>query len=355
MNAITTTEFEMINSDTVKYSNPTDLVVKTQEEKIVLGKALDKAARLSLDMTMTARILDIASEAEAQHGQEFARNYLSGAKGIVSDAGGKIERRVNLLAQIVIVEVEDDEETAKLQEVIDSQKEELSKQYSEGIAKAAILANDLKRAKEVIEKLQEGEDVTNALQDNAKLREQLAEAQTVAGQVPALKNEADVSRETLANAKTLANGLKMDIQKQKEKTAEAERALVNKTGEALLDHNTKMNAKALAAIEVSKNVRIQYPLQDYLLQNGMTKDEIKLATNDTTHTEYDTHDVEAIASIIYSERNAVSDSVIVDKIEALVADALVTVAKADNSHTYETLKNQWTMVCKAMVDDALGE
>ncbi len=353
---ITTTQFEVINAETVKYSNPTDLAVKTQEEKIVLGKALDKEARLILDGTMTARILDIASEARSQRGDDFAREYLSKSKGLVSDASGKIEREINLLAAPApVIEVEDDARVEELKAELEKQKAEAAKLYEDKLAKEAVLANDLKRAQEVIAKLQEGEDVTKALNEAAKLREQLEEAKAIAGKVPTLRSELDAKAEALAGAKTIANNLKREIAEKQAEIREAEAKLNKNTGEALLDYETKQNAKALAAIEVAKQIRETYTLQSFLLQNGMTEDEIKIATSSPDRTLYDTNDVEKIASIIYSERGSVSDTVIVDKIEGLIAGALAEVARADNLHTYETLKNQYHMEIRAMTKDALGE
>ena len=355
MNAITTTQFEVITSETVRYSNPTDLTVKTQEEKVVLGKALDKDARLKLDTTMTARILDIADEAESQHGTDYSREYLGKAKGIVTDAHGKIERRINLLAQqtTTTVEVEDNEKVTELEAKIAKQEQELKDIHTtSGVTRGGLEA-DLRRANEVIQKLQAGDDVTRALEDNAKLKSQLSEVQEIAEQVPSLKNDADAQREALAGAKTIANGLKREIQIEKDKVIKAQSDLDKNTGEALLSHEQKQNAKALASVEVAKQVRLDYPLNTFLTQNGMTEDEIKSATQDSSRTVYDTKDVEDIASIIYNERNAVSDTVIVDKIEALVADAIKTVAQTDNSHTYETLSNTWRMECAAITKNSL--
>lgn len=354
---LTTTKFETITSDTIKYSNPTDLSVKTQDEKVQLTKAVDKEARLFVDATMTTRILDIADEAERLNGQEYAREYLNKAKGVVSDALGKIDRRVNLLATTTVVEAEtvEDERVSKLQTTIDKQKAESAKMYEDGISERAVLASDLKKANDVISKLQDGEDITQALKEVADLKGKLGEAEDIASQVNPLKNDIDAKTEAIASAKTFANGLKRQLALKEDAIRNMEKEVDNKTGEALLTLEQKTETKALVAVEIAKKIRFDYPLQTFLIQNGMTEEEIKLATSATQRTLYDTEDVENIASIIYNERNAVSDSTIVDKIEALVQNAITTIAKADTAHRYESLKNTWTMTVRGMTDDAVAK
>ena len=356
MNTMATTEFEVITADVVKYSNPSDLTMKTQEEKIALSKAVDKEARLYVDRQMTSRILDIADEAESVHGSSYANEYLNKAKGIVSDAGSKIERRINLLASNTsVTEVEDDERVSELETQLEAQKQETKTQYINSVAQQAILDNDLKRANEVIQKLQDGDDVAKALAEGARLREQLKEATGLASQIPTLKSEADANREALANAKTMANGLKRQIQAEADKVRDAEAELTKNSGEALLSYEDKQNAKALASIEVAKKIREDYPLTTFLVQNGMSEEDINLAQTAGAKTLYDTSDVEKIADIIYTQRNQVSEGTIIDKIEAIIEDAIREVARVDVTHTYTTLRNCWRSEVSAMTDNALKD
>ncbi len=355
MNELITTEFEIISRETIKYCTPVELAMKTQEEKIMLGKAIDADGKKRLDVTMTARVLDISDEIELQHGADKSLEYLNKAKGIVSDRQGKIERRLSLITVAPVINVEDDSRIGELEDKISKQQEELNKQYTQNVAKEAILDNDLKRAEEVIAKLQSGDDVTKALNDAAKLREELNEANTKIGSIPGLKSDAEAAIDALSNAKTQASNLKMEIASIKDKVKKAEAALNKKTGDALLSYSDKESAKAFAATEVAAKVRRDYPLQAYLLQNGMSETQIKSATSAGSHVLYDTKDVMSIASLIYNQRNEVADGSLLDKIEALIADALEIVAKADNNHTHETLKNQWHMEVQAMTSNSLED
>jgi len=256
---------------------------------------------------------------------------------------------------IIEAEVTEDPRVQQLEEVNKALQTKLDTQYTNSVATKAVLEKDLERAKEVIHKLETDEDLTQALKESAELQQRLTTAEDTASQVSALTSELSAKNEAIANAKTLEQNLKRQIAQESDKVSRAKAELTRKSGEELVSYQDKERTKSLLFTDIVKRVREGYPLQAYLLQNGMTAQNIALAQSQPPRKIYDTEDIEQIATLIHTQRNEVPDSTILDKIEGLIVGAMLTVEQEAVREQYSSLKKQYEIVIKTMTQDSLGE
>jgi len=344
--------------DLVKYGSVSDLVAHTQQLKTQAIADGNKAVRLYVDGAMTNIIADVATQLHIARGHEVAGEYLNRTKGMVTDTSKSLENLIKVIEPkevIIDAEVTDDPRLKELETKNAELEAKLNAQYTSSVATKAVLEKDLERAKEVIHKLETDEDLTQALKESAQLQQELKAVTGKANQVGALQSELSAKNEAIANARTLEQNLKRQLALEADKVREAKAEIERKRGEALLTHEDKERTKSLLYVDIVKEVRESYPLQAYLEQNGMTKAEITLAQSQPPRKEYDTEDVEEIATLIYTQRNEVSDRAIIDKIEGLIANAMLTVEQEAVREQYSTLKKQYETVIRTMTQNSLGE
>ncbi len=354
---IDTNSSNIVTTDLIKYGSVQDIVMATQEQKIHLTTIVAKLGKNYVEDTMVVLISTTAESIAKKQSRSKAIEYLASARGIVTDATGILDNKMELFTPTPVIDAEvlDDPRVKELESENIKLTIQAAQQYEDNLVKQGILKNELIKAEAVLKKLQSGEDVTKALKEAEELRSKLVTAEGKASKVAALNATIDGHREEVANAKTYANTLKREIVTAHEAIEDAKRQASKKSGDALLTYEQKTNAKAHAAATIATEIRKNFTLHDYLIKSGMTLSEINTVTSDRPRTDYTTEDVEAIAGLIYTQRNEITDGELVDKIETLISGALEIVAHAELKSTHSTLKRYYAGEVSAMIADAIAD